>query len=390
MSRSALLLPLLITHGACEWFTSPPQREGVWLQAHSGYSYAKPVLLGDTVFVATGDGKLIARNASTGAALWTASVGSGRIWGGNLVVAAGAVVAPVLFETRAVDTHTGAPLWTYKAPLDTVDVGSGPRNPGTVAKVRIAASDSTVFIPAWGGTVAAVHARTGALRWRWTPPALPHRFGAQGAIFAGGTSNTVYVSVWHFLDGFGNVSEGRVVALDASTGAERWHAVLPTRENVVMLSGAPAIVGNVVVVTTLNGRTYALNRSTGALAWSLPPDTPAPGDFFTSVLTGAVSSGDTLYADAGTHHIRAISSTGNVLWSAPYEGQLSMELTVSDSRLYGPDGGFLYIFDKRTGRLVKRVSPPGPSSGALFPASVAVSSTLVFAPVNGAVWAINP
>jgi outer membrane protein assembly factor BamB len=383
MIRVALFVaPLWAAGAGCEWFKrSAPDVVG-WYVEQPGYSYAQPAVVGDTVYAATGDGQVIARDVNTRTVLWSKQLASGRIWGSNIIVAGGAVVVPVLFETHGLDAHSGELLWTFRAPIDTVDGGA--RNPGTVAKVRIAAIDSTVIIPAWGGSVTAVHARTGSVQWQWRPPNLAHRFGSQGVTVDAGTA---YVGIWHFLDSFGNVSEGRVVALEARTGREEWHTVLPHKETVVCLSGRPAVTDWIVAVATLQGRVYGLDRATGEVRWTLQRDTPPAFDQFNSVLTGAVASNDTIYADAGTRHFRAISAKdGTVFWRMPYGGQFSRDMTLADSRIYAPDGAHLYVFDRATGRLVRTMMQPGGVSVSLFSASVAVDRKLVYAPVNGALW----
>jgi outer membrane protein assembly factor BamB len=51
--------------------------------------------------------------------------------------------------------------------------------------------------------------------------------------------------------------------LDASTGATKWHYLTGGG-----IFTAPAIVGNVEYVGSLDNRTYALNAKTGAFIWS--------------------------------------------------------------------------------------------------------------------------
>jgi outer membrane protein assembly factor BamB len=181
-----------------------------------------------------------------------------------------------------------------------------------------------------------------------------------------------------------------VIALDARSGVERWQTVLPHKESVVCLSGAPAVTPDIVAVATILGRVYGLNRTTGALQWTLEQDAVPAHDQFNSVLTGAVASNDTVFADAGTRHMRAISAkNGKVHWRAPYGGQLSREMTLAESRIYAPDGAHLYVLDRATGRMLRTVIQPGGVSVSLFAASVAVDAKFVYAPVNGALWVFS-
>jgi len=343
-------------------------------------------LAGDTIYAASGDGRLIARQMDGGAVVWSARIATGRIEGANIVTTAGVVAVPVVFDTHAVDARTGQRLWTYAAPPDTVDGGRG--DPGAVVMVHIAAADSTIFVPAWGGTIAALDARTGSLRWRWEPPRLPHRFGADGATVDGGT---LYANVWDFLDARGAECEGRVVALDARTGLQRWQAVLPRRGAAVCLPGRPAVSGGIVAAQMLDGRMYGLDRATGALRWTVERDPLAPGAAFTSPITSVVVApeGDMFFSDAGTGSLRAVAAnSGEVLWRARFgDSQFKRDLTVSSGRIYAPDGSHLYVFDRGARRLLRTVKQPGDEFNGFFGASVAVSSRFAFATVRGSLWA---
>src|SRR4051812_12314602 len=66
----------------------------VWFQAQDGFTRSRPALDGSTVFVASGDGAVIARAVSTGQALWTKRFfDPTEIQGSELVTAADVVIA---------------------------------------------------------------------------------------------------------------------------------------------------------------------------------------------------------------------------------------------------------------------------------------------------------
>ncbi|MDP9347729.1 MAG: PQQ-binding-like beta-propeller repeat protein [Gemmatimonadota bacterium] len=352
-----------------------------WYQTQTGHAAAQPAIAGDLVFVGTGDGHVVARDRDSGAQRWAARVGTARIEGANLVARSGVVVAPVLFHTAGLDAATGAELWRYRAPADTVD--GGQPNPGSVGSAHVDADDSTAYVPAWGGTIAAVALRSGELRWRWQPePGIPHRFGAQGVRVSEGT---VYATVWHFLNARGTACEGWVVALDARTGRERWRTVLPTPSSAVCIPGRPALASGRVFAMLITGELFALDQSTGKVAWSVPRERGV----FNSVIAGPASVDGVVYADAGTHHLRAFdANTGRMLWRAPYAGQFKHDLLVTDRRIYGPDGSELYVFDRRTGVVRKVLEQPRQKpSFSLFSATPASADGQVIVPVNGGVWA---
>jgi outer membrane protein assembly factor BamB len=84
----------------------------------------------------------------------------------------------------------------------------------------------------------------------------------------------------------GPSSDGELVALYSATGAVRWAHRFPTP-----LFGAATAVNDLVFVTTVSGTLYALDASSGEVAWQtqLPAGTN----------TGVAIAGDTLIAPAG-------------------------------------------------------------------------------------------
>src|SRR5205814_10222420 len=155
---------------------------------------------------------------------------SPEIQGANFILRDGVLVSAVEFHTAALDASTGKQIWTYTAPLDTMDATpANPARPGYVVTARMAADDNTVFIPAWGASVSAVDIKTGQSKWVWrVDSTISYRSGASGAGLSG---DTAFVSVWHFLDRLGVRSEAWVVALDKATGKELWRTVLPKQSS---------------------------------------------------------------------------------------------------------------------------------------------------------------
>ncbi len=370
--------------GGCDWFSHSSSSESGWESAQTEYSLAQPLLVGDTLYAASGDGRLFARAASNGRILWSAQIASRAIEGENIVAAAGIIAVPVQRETIGVNAHSGEIVWKYEAPLDTVD--GGPALPGAVRGVHIDTNGDIVFIPSWGGSITAIDARSGSVRWRWAPPALSHRFGAEGVTVAGGV---VYATLWHFLSTDGITSEARVVALDAETGSEEWQTVLPYAGSVVCLPGRPAIAGSLIAVLTRTGEVFGLDASSGAVRWQTPREGLASGELRATVLTSPTAAGDTILVDAGTFNLRAISAVdGRVLWKAPYLGQFNHDLTLTTHRIFAADATVLHEFDRHSGALLRNHQQPHTNNG-LFAASVAVDSKFVYAVVNGAVWAFR-
>lgn len=358
-----------------------------WHAPHPGYANPQPALTEDLVFVGTGDGRVIARDRARGTQRWATRVSPGGSEAANLIARAGVVVAPVLFHTVGLDAATGAELWRYEAPLDTVD--GGPRTPGQLLRVRLDADEQAVYIPAWGGTIASVELRTGRVRWRWQPePGIAHRFGAQGVRVSGGT---LFATVWHFLNASGTQAEAWVVALDAATGRQLWRTVLPVGLSGVSVAGRPEVTPEGVVAMTVSGDLFSLDRGTGRVMWHVPRQQPGLNAIGHPVFAGPAVAGNTVYADDGFSALRAVrSGDGKLLWRSPYPGgQFVDDLLVTSTHIYGP-AGQLHAFDRRMGAWLGMVGQPGKTGyDSFFPATPAAADGRVFAPYEGGILAFS-
>ena len=363
LSRGALLCSALLSVAAsCDGVTGVTERvvRSRWSRAQDGRTYSRPAVLGDVVFFATGDGRVIARDRATGAERWSAVVAGGSLRGGNLVVRGGVVVASAVQHAVGLDAATGRELWRYVPPRDTV--GKGPdADPGQFVANRVDADDGAAYLPAWGASVSAVDLHTGAVRWVWEPgvsagdTAASGRFrsGAEGVRVSG---DTAFATVWHNLDRQGLASEAWLVALDRATGGELCRVVIPRYAGGLTVQGAPAFFGNLVVFTTLGGRTWAVDRKTRALAWQFVP----PARYATS--TQVEISGGVAYVDGGDDFLYALdAATGAVRWKADAGNGATRDLLVTDRRVYYPTYGTLRVLDRATGRGVAtaRVAPDG-------------------------------
>ena len=380
----------LLAVTGCELFSAPEEGEGrglqlktLWYQPHAGYARPMPAALGDLVYTATGAGQVIARDIRTGSARWSVTVGGASLQSANLVARSGVVVAPVVYHTVALDAATGRELWRYLAPIDSV--GGGPPNPGTVAKVRVEADDEAAYISAWGASVAAVELRTGRVRWQWTPdPGTPFRFGAEGVALDRGE---VFLVASHALDVRGTRCEMWVVALDARTGSQLWIAKVPARGSISCTAGRPGVTADRVVAMLITGEVFGLDRKTGAVVWSVPRDTAS----YLSVLSSPAVRDGTVYTGTGDDHLRALrASDGQPLWRTPVRAQFVDDLLVTEKRIIGVDGPYLFVFDRPTGKLLARAEQPHPPKlGGVFPATPASIDGRIIAPVNGGVWAFQ-
>jgi outer membrane protein assembly factor BamB len=392
-----LITPLAIFVATAGLGCNDPVRPGEgrlrerWFEHQtSGFPKAAPLVNGSTVYFASGTGSVIARDIETGAARWYASIGqseysvSAEISGENFILGKGVLVAAVQFHTSGLDTATGREIWRYHAPLDTID-DRAPR-PGYVAEARIAADDNAVFIPAWGATVSAVDLRTGQAKWVWrVEPTLANRSGASGVAISG---DTIFATVWHFLNQTGTHSEAWLVALNKQTGAELWRVLFPHQASGTMIACAPAVAGNLVIVTLVSGDIYAVNRNTQTIAWEIQPQIAANGVGSALISSPEVYDG-IVYAngsDAKVHAYRV--KDGTEIW-ASFTDQLYTDPAVSAKFVYASNGASLYILDRLTGAQYTAVGHPRKSVDYVFSSPPTVVNGKVFITISDGAWSFD-
>ena len=307
------------------------------LERNRGSAFeSTPIVVDGRMFFTTPRNRVIALNPETGRELWTydPALERGRayanMWINRGVAywrdpnAQGACAARVFLATLdarliALDAATGKPCAAFGA-KGTVDLLAGiapvydawefnSTSPGTVIGDVIVVGSSiadTLRPDAPPGDVRAFDLRTGALRW--TFHTIPHAGESGRETWESGTRLTGAVNVWSTItadlkrgllflpvstpspDFFGgdrlgdNLYSDSVVALDAKTGARRWHfqtvhhdlwdydlaapPVLVTLER----NGQPV---DAVVQPTKHGFLFVLDRETGVPVFPVN-EVPAP------------------------------------------------------------------------------------------------------------------
>lgn len=377
---------LALTGLCCRGSTDPDNgvRER-WFKAQVGTGGARPSVIGEFVLFGTGDNKIVARGRRTGAELWSTGVTSISVTrgveGANFAIAGNVAAVPLVLNTVAVDVGTGQELWSYSAPLDTVN-DPDPR-PGVVSHTRIAADASTIYIGAWGPSVTAVDALSGQVRWVWgvDPVQFPNRAGAWGVAISG---DTVFATVWYSVDGRGLIADAWLVALDRNTGGELWRFTVRAPTGGAVVTGAPVVYRNLVIFSINGGDVYAVDRATTQLAWRFVAEP------FLGTSAGPALYGDVIYQDGGDEHIYALrAGDGGVIWKAAFEAQTSRDLLVTAKRVYASNGTNLHIFDRATGRRVARLGhPKGPING-VFGSAPAYADGQVFVTVFNGAWSFD-
>jgi outer membrane protein assembly factor BamB len=241
---------------------------------------ASPIVVHGTVYIGAADRKLYALDAATGRRRWAFIT---KDW----VVAAVAHVNDRVFVASqnsrlyGVGAETGRQRFVYDTGLGRHIVAApaiqGERLYFGSMHGRVWAIDSqTTTYPL---ERLLLFCQTNLYVWgmRATPPVQK---GSVWSREVGGdvihtpaiAHNTVYVTT----------SRGKVVALDATTGTERWHTDLR-----VDSTAAPIVAGTTVLVGTRDGRVFGLHAHSGEMLW----------DFKTGgrISSSPVVAGDTMY-----------------------------------------------------------------------------------------------
>lgn len=237
--------------------TAPSRR--LWRFVGDGARLTQPVVADGIVVFGSADHHVYARDASTGAALWTARTGYGfvappRILGQEVLAAnrGGTLHAWAL--------RTGRPLWSFAAagPIDTAPVlvdgrvivasqartvdALGPHGrlrwhlnlPDRVVGAPLPVG-RRILLAGRDGVLRAVSVRTGRMRWQTplggVPLSGPRRLGAAVVV---------------------KVGDHAVAAFAAATGDRLWRFTSPA------VLTAPAVAGDVALVGTSAGRVVAL------------------------------------------------------------------------------------------------------------------------------------
>jgi len=197
---------------------------------------SSPTVVGQTVYIGSGDHHLYAIDAQSGAMRWTFETG-------NVVHASPAVVAGVLYigswdrNLYALNAATGALIWKFQTGDDT-DIYN---QVGIASSAAVAAG--TVFFGCRDGHFYAVDAKTGAKKWEHD--------NKMGWVIAS-------PAVDHGIVYFPTSDGQRFKALDAATGA----TVYDIPNNAVSFS-SPAVVRDSVFYGTSDGWLHAVDLSTG-------------------------------------------------------------------------------------------------------------------------------
>ena len=309
----------------------------IWERSVGGAITANmPAVVTGVVYVADAGGGVTAFDAATGDQRWIRQLGSAA--NTSPAVGAGlAVVGDAAGDVVALATDDGRVRWTFH----------------TAGEVRSSAAivDGVVFVGSADGNLYAIDLATGAERWRFAAGGAISRSPAvEGGVVYAGAAGGVFSAIdatsgirrWQKALGAGQISspavaDGLVVAasglddaanvhilfaLDAASGAERWHFPSPSSEQLIIGS----LGEGTVFAPSDDGNVYAIDRDTGVFRWQF-------GDHGPLGSPDALAAG-VLYVAGGDQAVYAVDvRTGRQRWQLALTGEPGVPAVVG-GRLY--------------------------------------------------------
>lgn len=169
---------------------------------------------------------------------------------------------------------------------------------------------------------------TNPITVRWTFATEANSFGAGPVV----VNDTVYFGTQYY--GSRN-NEGKLYAVDAWTGEERWTFQAPSRNQPASI----AVFRDTVYVAIRQGKVHALDAATGDKFWTFR----ASG--------GLTVANRTLYVNSGSHVYALGALRGEEKWAFKTDGKPVGQPAVKDGTTYvTTNSGDVYALDAETGK----------------------------------------
>ncbi len=261
-------------------------------------------------------------------AVWSnhsgAGVGKSDVPLGLGIASSTVVVADYQGNLYALDRMSGVRLWSVKTKAV---LSAGP-----------SIVDNQIMLGTEEGKVLSYQLSNGALIWESS---------VESPVFAAMRGNHKTVFVHTLADG--------VVALDLENGQKRWSyaAISTTPALILRRSAAPVLYQDIVLVGLSNGQLLALDASTGMVLWQKEMASPK-GRLETQRMidlsADPLLQGGILYTVGYQGNITALkANSGDLLWEQPLSSYAG--ISVSDRTLIVPDyRGVMHALDAITGK----------------------------------------
>lgn len=292
--------------------TMRPPFKQVWESKETALLEFPPVMSGKRIFQLADDGVISAIDKETGKLLWSKDLG--KLSASTPAIGGGTVFATVLARNGgeggrivALKARTGAIVWSRNLPSRTESSPTIVRG-----KVIFGSEDGTVY---------ALRVTNGSTVWT---------YHASGAVKA---SPTLYKGILYFGD-----YSGQVQAISAGTGQRIWIA---GSEGAPLGSGTfystAAVAYGRVYLGNTDGRIYAYEAKTGALAWAVQTGAYV---YASPAVTNVPGLGPTIFEGSYDGNFYALNArTGAIDWTYDAHGKISGSATIVGKYVYFSDLG---------------------------------------------------
>lgn len=218
----------------------------LWRLRTGGKVESSPVVVDGIAYFGATTGRLFAVNSATGRVRWAYDTG-GRINSSPSVAGDRVCISTYAGSVLCVRKANGQELWTSFVQRDALRLDSFYASPSTDGR--------RVFSLTRSGKAVAFSLSTGQRLWTF-------QMNGWGYATPAVADGFVYVAAF----------DGGIRALRAENGAKRWETFVPGR-----ILGSLLVVGNLVFASTLEKKTYALDRRTGRIVWRADRGKYVPG-----------------------------------------------------------------------------------------------------------------
>ena len=321
----------------------------LWTYDAKGAVESSAAIVGDTVYVGSMSGELLAIDLATGKLRWSyrAAAAEYGIGESSPAVAGGTVyIGDLAGLLHAVDAASGKGKWTFKT--------------GSEIKSSPVVAGNRVLIGSYDGSLYGIDAATGKQAWKVTTENYVHATPAivNGVAYFGGCDE--------FFHGV-RISDGREV-MNLNTDA--------------YTAASAAIDGGTAYYGTFANDVVAVDIAARKIRWRFEdPERQFP--FYSS----AALSADAVIIGGRDKNVRSLDrATGKPRWSFPTQARIDSSPAVAGDRVVvGSGDGRVYVLDLATGKKVWEFE-----GGAGFTASPAIANgRIVIGNVDGKIFAIG-
>lgn len=243
-------------------------------------------------------------------------------------------------------------------------------------------ADGKLYVGSLDGRVYSLNPADASQNWVWQPRAKQAVGGFLGSC-AGGSSLTagkVY-GVPTIANGVVYIGafDGKVHAIDATTGVEKWEQDIKSP-----IVGGVAVGDGAVFTGSTHGTLYAIDAGSGIKKWQFPAD-----DTVGKIWTTPAVAGGIVYFGSLDHKVYAVdATTGNLEWSFQTGGAIVAEPLIVDGVVYfGSFDSKFYALDAKTGQ--PRWSEPFQASNWFWGKALYSNGVIYAGSLDKNVYALN-